>query len=223
MQGRISLLKEPEVCLCHKEQLWQHLSCQEFDSNLGLDKECNTTLCEADLCPDKKSVTPTWAWMRTAMRPCVKPTYAQTRRVWCQLWPGPARCYVVWSRLMPREECDTNFGLDQQYATLCEADLCPDKKSVMPTLAWTSNMLPCVKLTCAHVDKRRGTNLGLDEERNSTLCEAYLCLHRQEEHDICFWIMDSKWIFGWYSYPKDNKYTEIKKSWLQDGSSERNN
>ncbi len=40
MLGMISLLKKPEVCLCHKEQLWQHLSCQEYDTNLGLDKEC---------------------------------------------------------------------------------------------------------------------------------------------------------------------------------------
>ena len=34
------------------------------------------------------------------------------------------------------------------YDILCGADLCPDMKSVTPNLAWTSMMLPCVKLTC---------------------------------------------------------------------------
>ena len=72
-------------------------------------------------------------------------------------------CYLVWSWFMPRhEECDTNFGLDQHDATLCEADLCL-----------------CRQEKC-------GTNFGFDEEHDSTLCEAELCLRRQEECGTSF-------------------------------------
>ena len=47
---------------------------------LGLDKEWNAMLCE-DLWPDDSSVTQCWAWIRSAMLPCVKLTYAQTTEV----------------------------------------------------------------------------------------------------------------------------------------------
>ena len=39
---------------------------------------------------------------------------------------------------------------------------------------------------CLRRQEECDTNLGLDEERDSTLCETDLCLCRQEEHDICF-------------------------------------
>ncbi len=38
------------MLLCHMEQLQQHLSCQECNTNFGLDEECSTISCEADLC-----------------------------------------------------------------------------------------------------------------------------------------------------------------------------
>ena len=65
----LSLDKECNTTLCEADLSRQ----EECDTMMGLDKECNTTLCEADLCPDKRSVTQCWAWIRSAMLPYVEP------------------------------------------------------------------------------------------------------------------------------------------------------